>query len=63
MQVVAFASARRGGTLAGQEAGEETFNRRLEDGEGGADDADVDFEESPAVGFGLIDWVEEMWVS
>ena len=38
------------------EAGEELHEWGFEGWDAGADDADVDFEESPAVGDGLVVW-------
>ena len=38
------------------ETREELHERGFESGDAGADDADVDFEEGPAVGDGLVVW-------
>ena len=59
----AVAEAGRRSSVGEQEAGEELGDGGFEGREAGADDADVDFEEGPAVGDGLVVWRVAGWVS
>jgi len=56
------AAVAAGGGPVGDQAREVLDDGRFEGGEAGADDADVHFEERPAVGDGLVVW-SEGWIS